>query len=64
MGYPQMLIIIACILFISHNIEYSSFIMNTNKYIIIVLGIAAGFIIGLFAAILGVAGGELKLYQY
>lgn len=56
MGYPQMLTIIACILFISHNVEYSSFIMNTNKYIIIILGIAAGFIIGLFAAILGVAG--------
>lgn len=54
-----MLTIIACILFISHNIEYSSFIMNTNKYIIIILGIAAGFIIGLFATILGVAGGEL-----
>lgn len=33
--------------------------MNTNKYIIIIPGIAAGFIIGLFAAILGVAGREL-----
>lgn len=54
-----MLIIIACILFISHNVEYSSFIMNTDKYIIIILGIISGVIIGLFAAILGVAGGEL-----
>lgn len=51
-----MLIIIACILFISHNVEYSSFIMNTDKYIIIILGIISGVIIGLFAAILGVAG--------
>lgn len=54
-----MLIIIAAVLFISHQIEYSNFIMEADKIVIILLGIICGFIIGLFAAILGVAGGEL-----
>ena len=33
--------------------------MEADKIVIILLGIICGFIIGLFAAILGVAGGEL-----
>lgn len=54
-----MLIIIAIILFISHTYSYSGNIVQAERYIIFILGIISGFIIGLFAAILGVAGGEL-----
>lgn len=54
-----MLILIAIGLFVSHTYSYSGNTLHYESYIIFIFGIISGFIIGLFAAILGVAGGEL-----
>lgn len=54
-----MLIIISIVLFISHTYSYNGNTLHYKSYIIFILGIISGFIIGLFAAILGVVGGEL-----
>lgn len=54
-----MLIIISIILYFSHTYSYSGSAVQAESYVIFILGIISGFIIGLFSAILGVAGGEL-----
>lgn len=54
-----MLIIISIILYFSHTYSYGGSAVQAESYVIFILGIISGFIIGLFSAILGVAGGEL-----
>ena len=54
-----MLIIISIVLFFFFSYSYNGDTLHYKSYIIFILGIISGFIIGLFAAVLGVAGGEL-----
>jgi len=55
-----LLVIIAGVLLVGHQAAADHIILVGGAFQI-VLGIAAGFVIGIFAAILGVAGGELLI---
>lgn len=56
-----MLVVIAFILLISHRAETVSFSYFSSGLLQTTLGIIAGFVIGIFASLLGVAGGELLI---
>jgi uncharacterized membrane protein YfcA len=55
-----LLVFIALILLLSHNLEYS-IVSSLSGHTHIIVGVAAGFIIGVVAALLGLAGGELLI---
>jgi len=55
-----LLVIIALILLLSHNTE-NSIVSSLSGHRLMIVGVAAGFIIGVVAALLGVAGGELLI---
>lgn len=55
-----LLVCIALILLFSHQVEFS-LLSSFSTTIHIVMGVAAGFVIGVVAALLGVAGGELLI---
>ena len=55
-----LLIFIALILLLSHNVEYP-IVSSLSGHTHIIAGVTAGLIIGVVAALLGVAGGELLI---
>ena len=55
-----LLIFIALILLLSHNVEYP-IVSSLSGHTHIIVGVTAGLIIGVVAALLGVAGGELLI---
>ncbi|MDR1975657.1 MAG: sulfite exporter TauE/SafE family protein [Campylobacteraceae bacterium] len=54
-----LLAIVACVLLFSHSVPNITF--ANGGIIQTILGVIAGFVVGIFAAILGVAGGELLI---
>jgi uncharacterized membrane protein YfcA len=56
-----LLVIIAIVLLVGHQVAADNITLVNGGVLQIVLGIIAGFIIGVFAAVLGVAGGELLI---